>query len=306
MAVLQVENLTKLYNSRKAVNSVNFSVESGEIFGFLGANGAGKSTTLKMICGLAKITDGDVYILGNSIKYKFEDAMKEIGAIIEYPQFYEYMSGYSNLKYFAKISNVSKDRINEVVSYVGLSARINDPVKKYSLGMKQRLGIAQALLSNPKLLILDEPTNGLDANAIRELRTLLKNLCKMNKVAILISSHILPEMELICDRIAIINQGEIVELNSMSEIKKNANKYGSTFLKVNAPNYAGKLIQDNYKIKVKILDNKVLFDTDEENLAKIIVTLTQNKILVYGAGEVENSLEDIFMTTINNSGADIK
>ena len=306
MSILEVQNLSKIYGSRKAVNSVSFSVETGEIFGFLGANGAGKSTTLKMICGLAKITDGDIKILGNSVKYNFEHAMENIGAIIEYPQFYEYMSGYNNLKYFAKISNTPKDKINEVVNLVGLSARINDPVKKYSLGMKQRLGIAQALLSNPKLLILDEPTNGLDANAIRELRMLLKNLCSLNGVAILISSHILPEMELICDRIAIINQGELVELNTVAEIKRKANRYGSNYIKVNAPNYAGKLLKDKFSIETKIMDDRILFSADEQTLANIIVTLTQNKILVYGAGEVDNNLEDIFMSTINNSGADIK
>lgn len=306
MSILEVENLTKIYGIRRAVNSVSFSVEQGEIFGFLGANGAGKSTTLKMICGLANITRGDVRISNLSIKYNFEKAIKKIGAIIEYPQFYDYMSGYNNLKFLAKISNVSTARVNEVVNLVGLRQRIHDQVKKYSLGMKQRLGIAQALLGSPKLLVLDEPTNGLDANAIRELRMFLKTLCRNENVSIIVSSHILPEMENLCDRVAIINNGSLIEVKTMKEIKQIANQFGSLFIKSNAPDYAGSLIKQEYKLQVKIQDNKVLFDTDEETLAKIIVMLTNKKVLVYGAGEVEASLEDVFMSTISeingNSG----
>lgn len=307
MQILQVKRLTKIYGDRRAVNDVSFSVNAGEIFGFLGANGAGKSTTLKMITGLANITAGDVSIMGYSVKYKFEKAISKIGAIIEYPQFYESMSGYQNLKFLAKISDVKKERIDEVINLVGLKQRIKDPVKKYSLGMKQRLGIAQALLNKPKLLVLDEPTNGLDANAIRELRIFLKTLAQTENVAIIVSSHILPEMENLCDRIAIINKGKLVEIKTMQEIKKIANRYGSTFIKTNAPDFAGVIIKREYNLPVKIQDDKILLEVSEDILSKIIYSLTKNKIQIFGAGEVETSLEDVFMTTLNeiNSSSSI-
>ena len=165
--------------------------------------------------------------------------------------------------------------------------------------MKQRLGVAQALLNNPKLLILDEPTNGLDANGIREFRMLLKDLAHKQKIAILISSHILGEMQNLCDTIGIIDNGILLETNRMSAIKQEVTENGSQFIKCNAPNYAGKIIEQDYKIKVKICNNKVLFTTDENTIAKIIIDLTKRNIAVYGAGEVDASLEDIFLTVVN-------
>ncbi|MCI7002940.1 MAG: ABC transporter ATP-binding protein [Clostridia bacterium] len=298
--VLEIHNLTKKFGERIAVNNVSFAIQEGEIFGFLGANGAGKSTTIKMITGLTTITGGDVYIMNNSVKYKFEEAMEYVGTIVEIPEFYNYLTGYQNLKYFAKLSNITdKSQIDKVVSIVGLSNRINEKVGKYSLGMKQRLGVAQALLNNPKLLILDEPTNGLDANGIREFRMLLKDLAHKQKIAILISSHILGEMQNLCDTIGIIDNGILLETNRMSAIKQEVTENGSQFIKCNAPNYAGKIIEQDYKIKVKICNNKVLFTTDENTIAKIIIDLTKRNIAVYGAGEVDASLEDIFLTVVN-------
>ncbi|MDY2695680.1 MAG: ABC transporter ATP-binding protein [Eubacteriales bacterium] len=298
--VLEIHNLTKKFGERIAVNNVSFAIQEGEIFGFLGANGAGKSTTIKMITGLTTITGGDVYIMNNSVKYKFEEAMEYVGTIVEIPEFYNYLTGYQNLKYFAKLSNITdKSQIDKVVSIVGLSNRINEKVGKYSLGMKQRLGVAQALLNNPKLLILDEPTNGLDANGIREFRMLLKDLAHKQKIAILISSHILGEMQNLCDTIGIIDNGILLETNRMSAIKQEVTENGSQFIKCNAPNYAGKIIEQDYRIRVKICNNKVLFTADENTIAKIIIDLTKRNIAVYGAGEVDASLEDIFLTVVN-------
>lgn len=298
--VLEIHNLTKKFGERIAVNNVSFAIQEGEIFGFLGANGAGKSTTIKMITGLTTITGGDVYIMNNSVKYKFEEAMEYVGTIVEIPEFYNYLTGFQNLKYFAKLSNITdKSQIDKVVSIVGLSNRINEKVGKYSLGMKQRLGVAQALLNNPKLLILDEPTNGLDANGIREFRMLLKDLAHKQKIAILISSHILGEMQNLCDTIGIIDNGILLETNRMSAIKQEVTENGSQFIKCNAPNYAGKIIEQDYRIKVKICNNKVLFTADENTIAKIIIDLTKRNIAVYGAGEVDASLEDIFLTVVN-------
>lgn len=298
--VLDLKNLTKKFGNRIAVNNVSFVIQEGEIFGFLGANGAGKSTTIKMITGLTTITSGDAFVNGFSVKYQFEKAMEQVGTIVEIPEFYNYLTGYQNLKYFAKLSNIKdKNEIDRVISIVGLSNRIHEKVGKYSLGMKQRLGVAQALLNKPKLLILDEPTNGLDANGIREFRMLLKDLAHKEKIAILISSHILSEMQNLCDTIGIIDNGILLETNRMSTIKQNVAENGSQFIKCNAPNYAGKIIQDEYGLQVKICNNKVLFTTDENTIARIIINLTKKNIAVYGAGEVDASLEDIFLTVVN-------
>ena len=298
--ILDIQNLTKKFGERTAVNNVSFIVHSGEIFGFLGANGAGKSTTIKMLTGLTTVTSGDAFICGNSIRYKFEDAMEQVGSIVEIPEFYTYLTGYQNLKYFAKLSNVQdKSQIDYAVSIVGLSNRIHEKVGKYSLGMKQRLGVAQALLNKPKLLILDEPTNGLDANGIREFRMLLKDLAHKEGIAILISSHILGEMQNLCDTIGIIDNGFLLETNQMSAIKQSMNEFGSQYIKCNAPNFAGKIIQEDYHIPVKICKNKVLFTSDENTIARIIIELTRRNISVYGAGEVDASLEDIFLTVVN-------
>ena len=186
----------------------------------------------------------------------------------------------------------------EVASIVGLSRRLTDKVRNYSLGMKQRLGIAQALLHDPKLLVLDEPTNGLDANGIKEIKMLLKRLTKERGTSILISSHILSTMESLCDRIAIIDNGKLVEIKTLNEIKQRYAQNGSTYVKVGAPNFAGKLIQEKFNIKVGICGNKVLFNASEADLAKIIVTLTQNRVPIYSAGEVDYSLEDMFLNIV--------
>ena len=304
--ILEVKNLTKIYGNRKAVDDISFQVSAGEIVGFLGANGAGKSTTMKMILGLTSISEGDVVICDNNVETHFEKAIENVGGLIETPYMYPYLSGYGNLKFYASLyHNIPKSKILEVASIVGLSKRLNDKVKNYSLGMKQRLGIAQALLHSPKLLVLDEPTNGLDANGIKEMKNLLKRLSKEQNTAILISSHILSSLESLCDRIAIIDNGRLLEIKSLKEIKERFSANGSTYVKVGSPNFAGKLIQDNFKIKVSICQNKVIFNCSETELAKIIVMLTKNRISVYSAGEVDYSLEDMFLNIVGNK-TDIK
>ncbi len=303
--ILNIVNLTKKYGDRVAVDNISLSVFPGQIMGFLGANGAGKSTTIKMLTGLAHITSGNAYICSKSVKTSFEQAIKNVGAMIETPVFYPYLSGYNNLKFFAKLSgNVSTQRINEVATLVGLSNRIKDKVGKYSLGMKQRLGVAQALLSKPKLLILDEPTNGLDANGIREFRMMLKQLAYKEGISILISSHILGEMENLCDVVAIIDKGKIIQVKTMEEIKHSCLQAGSQYIKCNAPNYSGKLITQFFGAKVKIQGNNVYITAKDKNsLPQMIVMLTQKKVLVYGAGDVDYSLEDVFLSIINQNSS---
>ena len=298
--ILKVVNLTKNYGDRTAVDKVNFSIKKGEIFGFVGANGAGKSTTMKIITGLAEATSGEVYIDGKKLSSNFENCISKVGSMIETPYFYPYLTGFQNLKYFAKLSgNYKRSRVVEIGNLVGLTGRLHDKVQNYSLGMKQRLGIAQSLLHNPKLLVLDEPTNGLDANGIREIKNFLIKLAKQNGVAIMISSHILAIMEMLCDTICIIDKGKIVEVKTIEEIKKSCNRFGSHYIKTSKPNFAGMIIQDNFNTQARVTNEKVLFETTEEQLPNIIVELTKNKIPIYSVGEINYSLEEIYLDVIN-------
>ena len=211
--ILKCDNLHKSFRKKEILKGVSLNVSSGDILGFIGPNGAGKTTTIKLILGLQKIGSGSVTINGFDIKKNFEKAISKVGAIIENPDLYMYLSGYDNLKLIANLySNVDKPRIDEVVKLVGLENRINDKVGKYSLGMRQRLGVAQAILHKPNLLILDEPTNGLDPEGIRDLRNLLVKLAKEENMGILISSHNLAELESFCNKVCIIKNGVIVEI----------------------------------------------------------------------------------------------
>lgn len=298
--VLEIKNLTKRFKDRKAVDNISFDIFEGEIFGFIGPNGAGKSTAIKMITGLSKITSGDVFICGKSIKKDFRKAIKNVGAIIETPEMYNYMTGYDNLLFYSKLSpNVDKKRIMEVAELVGLKDRIKDKVKKYSMGMKQRLGIAQAILNNPKLLILDEPTNGLDAYGIIEIRNLLKGLSRNKKISILVSSHILSELEEICDTVAIIKQGKIVELKALSKLINNDSNSPKLAIKVDYPNFAGKLINEKFKFNLDVAGNEVIFSCDESSVPSILTFLVSKNISVFGMRTIKKSLEQIFLEVLN-------
>ena len=307
--VLEVKNLTKIYNGdRYAVNDVSFSVKPGMIFGFIGPNGAGKSTTIKMITGLTNITSGEIYICGHSIKKEFEKAIVNVGGIIENPEMYHYLSGMDNLKFYASLyPHISKQRILDVVELVGLQKRIDDKVGKYSLGMKQRLGIAQALLHNPKLIILDEPTNGLDVNGIIEMRRLLKNLAHKGGVSIMVSSHILAEMEMLCDEIAIIVNGKIQQVKTLDEIKESQQSRLIYYIQVNYPNYAAKLLKMQFHIDAKIkkeIKDRIFFNCDKNLIPKIISFLVNKKMLVSGAGKLYISLEDEFIEIVKQNTTD--
>lgn len=219
--ILDVNNLSKKFKNFTAVDNISFQLHSGEILGFLGPNGAGKTTTIKMITGLVKSNSGSITINGYDINKDFEDAMSNVGAIVETPHLYENMTGYENIKFFSNLcKNATKEHIEECIKLSGLKNRLNDKVKNYSLGMKQRLGLTIALLNNPKLLILDEPTNGLDPIVIKVLREFLKDLAHNKNLSILVSSHILTEMELLCDKVLIITNGKMRCIKSMEEINK--------------------------------------------------------------------------------------
>lgn len=221
--ILSVRDVKKVIGKKTIVENISFDVKQGEVFGFLGPNGAGKTTTIRMLVGLIKETEGTISIGGYSIKENFREAMRQIGSIVENPELYTYLTGWENLKQFARmLGGISDERIIEIAHMVHLDERIHDKVKTYSLGMKQRLGIAQALLGNPKLLILDEPTNGLDPAGIRELREFIHKLVKEENMSVFISSHLLSEVQMICDRVAIIHKGKMITVAKVEELIKTA------------------------------------------------------------------------------------
>ena len=214
--VVELRHLTKVIGKKKIIDDLNLSLYPGQITGFLGPNGAGKTTTIRMMVGLMKPTSGDVIIDGVGLHESFEEALGKVGVIVENPEMYPYMSGYKNLVHFARMhKNVTKERIDEIVAQVGMEKRIHEKVSTYSLGMRQRLGLAQALLHKPKFLILDEPTNGLDPAGIREFRLYLRSIAEQEGVSIFVSSHMLSEIELMCDRIAVIQNGKLLNVEEV-------------------------------------------------------------------------------------------
>ena len=226
--VFEAQGLTKYYGKKKVVSNLSFCGHQGEVVGFLGPNGAGKTTTIKMMIGLTSISSGSVSICGYEVSNDFEKAVACAGAVVETPYLYENLSGMDNLKLFCKAKKATEQQLQKMIELTQLGERLKDKVKGYSLGMKQRLGVAVALMGNPPLLILDEPTNGLDPIAIRKLRQFLKNLAHEQSVCVLISSHMLWEMEKLCDRVIIIDNGTLIgeaNIDSLAEHKMNLEDY---------------------------------------------------------------------------------
>lgn len=288
--VLKIKNLTKVYNKKRVVDGLTLDVEAGQIYGFLGPNGAGKTTTIKMITGLIKKDAGDIVINGIDAVKNHDVAMNYVGAIVEVPSFYEYMSGMENLRLYARLRNIKKEQILKIVKLVKLENKINEKVKKYSLGMKQRLGLAVSLLHSPKLLILDEPTNGLDPEGIRELRELLKKIAHEDNVAVFVSSHLLSEMQLMCDKVAIINNGKIVKVESMDSIKNESNIYEFNVSDIDmAQKYIGKIARCEKK------QNKLIVFYDGK-ISDILKLLMENGIEVVSFEKKVNMLEEKFLS----------
>ena len=310
MELLKVENLTKVIKKKTIVESLNFVVNSGEIVGFLGPNGAGKTTTIKMIMGLFKITAGDVYVCSENIKTNFEDAMKNVGGIVENPDLYKKMTGRQNLKYFASMyEGITDDDIAQVVDLVKMSQRIDDKIKTYSLGMRQRVGIAQAILHKPKLLVLDEPTNGLDPLGIKELRDLLKYLAKEAGTGVLVSSHLLSEMELMCDRIYVIDDGKIIGertigKNEEEEVNDLENVYSYSFSTSNDTEIYSmfKKMEANCDMKPGI----VTLVMKKKHIPNIIKKIVDKGIDIYCVNQSKRSLEEEFLSMTNGTKNQIK
>lgn len=293
--IIKTTNLTKIYGKQKSVDNLNIHVQQGEIYGFIGRNGAGKTTTIRMLLGLIKPTSGKIEIFGEDFSANQKEILRRIGSIVEVPGFYENLTAKENLFINAKIIGVhKKNAIEEALEIVGLQHETKKLVGKYSLGMKQRLGIARALLHYPELLILDEPTNGLDPIGIKEMRKLIKSLAQERNITVLISSHILAEVEQLVDRMGIIHDGKLLEEVSLAALQKTNRKYLE--FQVNDDNKAAMLLEKQFHI----FDYEV---HDEGNIrvyshfgqqGQINRTFVQNDIEVVKIMMSEDKLEDYF------------
>ncbi|MCP1493240.1 ATP-binding cassette domain-containing protein [Peribacillus frigoritolerans] len=295
-SVLKVQSLTKKIGKATIVDNVSFEIKSNEIFGLLGPNGAGKTTIIRMITGLINRTGGTVMINGSDLDDDFEGAMNELGAIVENPEFYKYMTGRKNILHYARMSSndISNERIEEVIKLVKLDHAIDKKVKTYSLGMRQRLGVAQAILHKPSLLIFDEPTNGLDPQGIREFRDYLKVLASEG-VGILISSHLLSEMQLMCDSFAVIEKGKLIHTKEhiVDEKTETINEVSFT---VSDGKLAKKILQEQFA-DIAILKNgakTISVSATREQTAHINRSFNANDLDVFEIGITRKSLEDKF------------
>lgn len=290
--ILIAHKLKKEINGKEIIKEVSIEIYPGEVHGFLGPNGAGKSTTLRMLVGLSKPTVGEIIIGGYSLKSNFSKAMDLVGCIIEEPEFYEYISGYKNLAMLASMSQ--KDfisEIDELVSFVGLENRIHDKVSEYSMGMKQRLGLAQALLHRPKLLILDEPTNGLDPQGIYKLREIIKKLVFEKNIAVLISSHLISEVQLICDKVSIINQGEIIISTKVESILST----NEIFWELSNLESGKDILKKEFSINGNIKENQLIAIIDYEDLSLINETFIKAGIGIKYVYKNSKTLEELFL-----------
>lgn len=295
-AAVQIKKVTKRIGKKVIVDGLSLDIQRGEVFGLLGPNGAGKTTTIRMIVGLMSITEGDILIHGKSIKKNFTEAISAIGAIVENPELYDFLSGYHNLLHYANMfPKASKARIEEVISIVGLENRIDEKVKTYSLGMRQRLGLAQALLNRPSVLILDEPTNGLDPAGIRDLRNYLRSLAQNEGVSVIVSSHLLSEMELMCDRFAIIQKGKLISIQNIGNY--NIDKSDNIVLfDVDDPNRGKEEIEKAFpELNCQVENNFIEVITKREMINQINSLLVIRNIAVYGIQSKTKTLEDIFI-----------
>ncbi len=288
-SLVETRDLTKRYGSLTAVSDLNLNVRRGEVYGFLGPNGAGKTTTLRMLLGLIRPSSGKATVIGDSPGTA--DSLERVGALVESPAFYPYLSGRDNLRVMARYSGVGKDRIGEVLDQVELSERAKDKFRKYSLGMKQRLGVAAALLKEPELLILDEPTNGLDPKGMADMRRLIRTLGTGDRT-VLLSSHLLGEVEQICDRVGVIQKGELVAQGTVSELR------GREGLLVRA-----EPVKEAHEIakrlagveEVKETDGMLRLTTDPGRAAEINAKLVSAGLRVSEIRPSEQPLEEVFL-----------
>lgn len=303
--VVRLRKVGKYFGKRKVVNGLTMTLYAGEVFGFLGPNGAGKTTTIKMLAGLIGIDEGKISVCGQDVEHHFEKAMENVGAIVENPEMYRYMTGMQNLLQYARMrKGVTRERIREVVELVGLSNRIHEKVGKYSLGMRQRLGVAQALLHHPKVLILDEPTNGLDPAGIRNLRDILKNLAHSEGICVLVSSHLMSEMQLMCDRVGILVKGELIQTTTVEKLVEGMQQKSPRYrYHVDDAGKAADLLTEENGCAVEYMDPEHLEmeirlseESPQEKLGSINRHLMQNGVMLFTVSPTETQrLEDAFI-----------
>jgi ABC-type multidrug transport system ATPase subunit len=298
--ILQTHNLTKRFKKRYAVSELNIEVYRGDVFGFLGPNGAGKSTTIRMLLTLINPTSGNVFLFGKSVVKHRKEVLKRLGGLVEKPDFYGHMSAYDNLKFIGSLNGgTTRSRIEEVLEIVKLRDRIDDKVKTYSHGMKQRLGIAQALLGNPELIILDEPTSGLDPQGMKEVRDLIRTLSQEHNKTIFLSSHLLHEIELVATRMSIINKGKLVVQGSVKELLDSSEQYIE--IRATSEDKAEKIINSfSFVDKTEKRNDTILVYTKTENASLINEELVKNDVSV-SAIIPRRSLEDYFLEMTEGS-----
>ncbi|PZM62198.1 ABC transporter ATP-binding protein [Paenibacillus dendritiformis] len=298
--VVELEGVTKKIRGKTIIDNLSFRVRRGEVYGFLGPNGAGKTTTIRMIVGLMSMTSGRIRIEGHDIRTDRAKAMTHVGAVVENPELYKFMSGRKNLLHFARLSgkSISEERIEEIVRLVELENAIDKKVKNYSLGMRQRLGIAQALLHDPSILILDEPTNGLDPAGIRQLRDYLRRLAREEKISILVSSHLLSEIELMCDRVVIIQNGKFVgerELNPSADVAEA--RPATIYLEVDRAEEALQaLAAGDWQAARDEARSGITVNVMRNEIPKVVEKLVHAGIAIYEVRTSAPTLEDTFLT----------
>ncbi|MBE6837122.1 MAG: ABC transporter ATP-binding protein [Ruminococcus sp.] len=306
---LKISGLNKTLGKKHILHDIDLEAYKGEVFGFLGPNGAGKTTTIKIIVGLLSLDDGEIEVNGFDIRKNYEKALEGIGGIVENPEMYKHLTGKQNLRQYARMrSGITEKRINEVVNLVGLSNRIDEKISKYSLGMRQRLGVAQSILHHPSVLILDEPTNGLDPAGIKELRDILKELAHKENICVIVSSHLMSEMELMCDRVGIISNGKMLGVYTIEEMI-NANKNGviEYDIEVNDTEKASEALEGrDFNVNDMIVTVSVSSDNSKAEISKIISDLVKGGTDIYYVTPKENKkLEDVFIEITNSGGVQI-
>ncbi len=288
--IVELKALSKTIGKKKIIDNLNLQLFPGQITGFLGPNGAGKTTTIRMMAGLMEPSSGVVIVEGQTVTDHFEETMSKVGVIVENPEMYKYMSGWKNLLHFARMNKtITKERITEVVEQVGMQNRINEKVSTYSLGMRQRLGLAQALLHRPKFLILDEPTNGLDPAGIREFRTYLRKIADEDGVSVFVSSHLLSEIELICDRIAIIQNGQLIDIREMNQ-KEEAHYY----IEAQPAEQARELLVASGLI-MEESGSGFITKVEQVQIPAIIKTMVAANLQIFAVQPYRKTLEDQFL-----------
>jgi ABC-2 type transport system ATP-binding protein len=295
--VLKVSHLSKKIKKSPIIKDVSFELKRGEILGLLGPNGSGKTTILKMLVGLIKPTSGTVMIEDIYLDKEFERAITNVGAIIENPVMYDYLSGYDNLVHFFRMTDrFSYERIGEIIDLLRMDDYVSDKVYTYSLGMRQRLGLAQALLHKPSILLLDEPTNGLDPEGIKSLRETLRRLAMEEEVSIIISSHILAEIEMICDSVLVMDDGICIERGLLSDLQnETSTKHIYSFKVINGDNIQSLLQSEYHSDQIQYHSSGFSLELDVQEVAKLNKLLVEAEIDVIGIERIGSPLEELFL-----------